>query len=353
MQFTAAQIAQLIGGSIEGDANAAVNDFAKIEQGREGCISFLANPKYTSYVYDCQSSIILVSSAFVAERPVKATLIRVDNPYEAMARLMQAYEQMKPKQKGISSLAYIAETAKIGKDVYIAPFVFIGDNAVVGDRVELHPHATIEERASVGNDTIMYSNTVVYHDCQIGNHCILHAGCVIGADGFGFAPNENGYEKIPQLGNVIVEDNVEIGANTCIDRSTMGSTIVHQGVKLDNLVQLAHNTEVGSHTVMSAQTGVAGSTKVGQWCTFGGQTGISGHAVIADHVTTGGQTGVINSIRKPNTAYMGTPAIDFHNFYRSSAAFRQLPEMFRELNSMRKEIEALKNQLQQCKDNAH
>lgn len=327
MNYTAQTIAQLIGGRIEGDANACVSDFAKIEQGREGCISFLANPKYESYIYDCPSTIVLVADSFVPERPVKATLIRVANPYEAVAKLMQVYQQMQPQQSGVSSLAFVADTAKIGERVTIEPFAFIGENAIIGD------------------DTVIHSHVCIYHDCHVGKRCILHAGCVIGADGFGFAPTPNGYEKIPQLGNVIIEDDVEVGANTCIDRSTMGSTIVHSDVKLDNLVQLAHNTEVGSHTVMSAQVGVAGSTKIGEWCTFGGQSGVSGHANIASHTTAAGKTGIINSIRREGMAFMGTPAIEFHNFYRSSAVFKQLPDVYRQMNQMRKELDELKQKL--------
>ena len=247
MEFTAKQIAELIQGRVEGDENVAINTFAKIEEGKAGAISFLSNPKYLHYIYETKSSIVLINDDVALEKPVSATLIRVKNAYESVAKLLQLYESMKPKKTGIDPLAFVSSTAKIGRDCYIAPFACIGDNVVIGDNTRIYPHVTI------------------YHDCRIGNRVTIHAGSVIGADGFGFAPNTEGYDKIPQIGNVIIEDDVEIGANTCVDRSTMGSTIIHKGVKLDNLVQIAHNVEVGENTVMSAQVGIAGSTKVGKW----------------------------------------------------------------------------------------
>ena len=273
MEFSAKQIAEFIQGTIVGDENATVHTFAKIEEGIPGAISFLSNPKYTHYIYDTQSSIVLVNNDFEPEKEVKATLIKVNNAYESLAKLLNLYEMSKPKKTGIDPLAYIAPTAKIGQNVYIAPFACVGDNAEIGDNTSLHPHATVGGGAKVGSNCILYPNVTVYHDCRVGNNCILHAGSVIGADGFGLAPSPEGYEKIPQIGIVILEDNVEIGANTCIDRATMGATIIRKGVKLDNLIQIAHNVEVGSHTVMASQVGVAGSTKVGEWCMFGGQVG--------------------------------------------------------------------------------
>ncbi|MBO5015642.1 MAG: UDP-3-O-(3-hydroxymyristoyl)glucosamine N-acyltransferase, partial [Bacteroidaceae bacterium] len=261
MEFSAKQIAEYIQGVIEGDENATVHTFAKIEEGIPGAISFLSNPKYTHYIYDTQSSIVLVNKDFAPEKEVKATLIRVDNAYESLAKLLNLYEMSKPKKTGVDPLAYIAPTAKIGQNVYIAPFACVADGAEVGDNTVLHPHATVGTSAKVGSDCILYPHATVYHDCRVGNHCILHAGSVIGADGFGFAPSPEGYEKIPQIGIVILEDNVEVGANTCIDRATMGATIIRKGVKLDNLIQIAHNVEVGSHTVMASQVGIAGSTK--------------------------------------------------------------------------------------------
>lgn len=344
MEFTASQVAAYINGTVEGDMNAVINNFAKIEEGVPGAISFLANPQYEQYIYETKSTVVLVNEDFKPIQPVAATLIRVKNAYEAVSRLLQLYESMKPKRTGISSLAFIAETAKVGKDVYIAPFVAIGDNAEVGDGAELHPHATIGARAKVGKNTIMYSNSVVYHDCVVGNNCILHAGCVIGADGFGFAPAAEGYEKIPQIGIVTIEDNVEIGANTCIDRSTMGSTIVHKGVKLDNLVQIAHNVEVGANTVMSAQVGVAGSTKVGEWCMLGGQVGVAGHITLGDRLYAGAQSGLSGGrkLKEGNCTVMGYPAIEHQNFARSAAAYKNLPSLVKQVNELQKEIDELK-----------
>ncbi|MBQ8770832.1 MAG: UDP-3-O-(3-hydroxymyristoyl)glucosamine N-acyltransferase [Bacteroides sp.] len=344
MEFSAKQIAEYIQGVIEGDENATVHTFAKIEEGIPGAISFLSNPKYTHYIYDTQSSIVLVNKDFAPEKEVKATLIRVDNAYESLAKLLNLYEMSKPKKTGVDPLAYIAPTAKIGQSVYIAPFACVADGAEVGDNTVLHPHATVGTSAKVGSDCILYPHATVYHDCRVGNHCILHAGSVIGADGFGFAPSPEGYEKIPQIGIVILEDNVEVGANTCIDRATMGATIIRKGVKLDNLIQIAHNVEVGSHTVMASQVGIAGSTKVGEWCMFGGQTGLAGHIKIGNKVNLGAQSGVPGSI-KDGQNLIGTPPMELKAYFKSSAVFRKLPDMYHELNSLKKEIEELKKQL--------
>ncbi len=344
MEFSAKQIAEYIQGVIEGDENATVHTFAKIEEGIPGAISFLSNPKYTHYIYDTQSSIVLVNKDFAPEKEVKATLIRVDNAYESLAKLLNLYEMSKPKKAGVDPLAYIAPTAKIGQNVYIAPFACVADGAEVGDNTVLHPHATVGTSAKVGSDCILYPHATVYHDCRVGNHCILHAGSVIGADGFGFAPSPEGYEKIPQIGIVILEDNVEVGANTCIDRATMGATIIRKGVKLDNLIQIAHNVEVGSHTVMASQVGIAGSTKVGEWCMFGGQTGLAGHIKIGNKVNLGAQSGVPGSI-KDGQNLIGTPPMELKAYFKSSAVFRKLPDMYHELNSLKKEIEELKKQL--------
>ena len=344
MEFSAKQIADYIQGTIVGDENATVNTFAKIEEGIPGAISFLSNPKYTHYIYDTQSSIVLVNKDFTPEKEVKATLIKVDNAYESLAKLLNLYEMSKPKKTGIDPLAYIAPTAKIGENTYIGPFACVGDYAEVGDNTSLHPHATVGSGAKVGNDCILYPHATVYHDCRIGNGCILHAGSVVGADGFGFAPSPEGYEKIPQIGIVILEDNVEIGANTCIDRATMGATVIHKGVKLDNLIQIAHNVEVGSNTVMASQVGIAGSTKVGEWCMFGGQVGLAGHIKVGDKVNCGAQSGIANNTKSGSTI-MGSPAFEVKGFMKSSAAFKKLPEIYLELNAMKKELEELKKQL--------
>ena len=346
MEFSAQQIAGLVGGTVEGNPEAKVNDFAKIEEGRPGCISFLANPKYAHYLYETQSSIVLVNKDFQLEGETKATLIRVDNAYETVAKLLSIYESMKPKKKGIDPLAFIAPTAEVGEDCYVAPFAYIGENVRIGRGTQVYPHTVVYDGAQVGEDCTLYPNVSVYHGCKIGNRCILHSGVVIGADGFGFAPTPEGYEKIPQIGIVTIEDDVEIGANTCVDRSTMGSTYVRKGVKLDNLVQIAHNDDIGQHTVMSAQVGVAGSTKVGQWCMFGGQVGIAGHATIANRTMAGAQSGIPNSVKKEGTAIQGSPAIDGKNFWRSSVVFKQLPELNATVNQLKRELEELKKRLE-------
>jgi len=324
MEFTAKQVADLIGGRVEGNEQAIINTFAKIEEGKEGAISFLSNPKYTPYIYQTKSSVVLVNNDLELEHPVSCTLIRVENAYESVAKLMQMYAQMLPKKKGIDSLAFIAKTAKIGKDVYIGPFACIGENVTIGDGCMIFPHVTI------------------YDGCQIGNNVTIHAGSVIGADGFGFAPNDKGYDKIPQLGIVVIEDNVEIGANTCVDRSTMGQTIIHKGVKLDNLIQVAHNCEIGENTVMSAQVGMAGSTKVGAWCMVGGQAGFSGHIHIADRTFIGAQSGVISNTKGNGEQLIGAPAIDPKIFFKAQAVMKKLPDMYRELGQLRKELDELK-----------
>ena len=344
MEFSAKQIAEFIQGTIVGDENATVHTFAKIEEGMPGAISFLSNPKYTHYIYDTQSSIVLVNRDFEPEKEIKATLIKVDNAYESLAKLLNLYEMSKPKKTGIDPLAYIAPTAKIGVNVYIAPFACVGDNAEIGDNTSLHPHATVGSGAKIGNNCILYPHATVYHDCRVGNNCTLHAGSVVGADGFGFAPSPEGYEKIPQIGITILEDNVEIGANTCIDRATMGATVIRKGVKLDNLIQIAHNVEVGSHTVMASQVGVAGSTKIGEWCMFGGQVGVAGHITVGNRVNMGAQSGVNGSV-KDGKQLIGTPPIEFKNYFKSSAVFKKLPDMYLELASLKKELEELKKQL--------
>lgn len=323
MEFTAKQIAEFLQGRVEGNEQATVNTFAKIEEGHEGAISFLSNPKYIHYIYDTKSSIVLINEDLVLEKPVSATLIRVKNAYECVAKLLQLYESMKPKKTGVDPLAFVSQSAKIGKDVYIAPFAYIGDNVTIGDGCRIFPHVTI------------------YEGCRIDNNVTIHAGTVIGADGFGFAPNQEGYDKIPQIGIVVIEDDVEIGANTCIDRSTMGQTIIHKGVKLDNLIQVAHNCEIGENTVMSAQVGMAGSTKIGAWCMVGGQAGFSGHIHVGDKTFIGGQSGILGNT-KGNEQLIGSPAIDPKTWFKSQAIFRRLPDMYRQLNELQKEIEELK-----------
>ena len=324
MQFTAKQIADFIGGRVEGNENATVSTFAKIEEGKEGAITFLSNPKYTPYIYETKASIVLINEDVQLEKPVSATLIRVKNAYECVAKLLQMYAASLPKKTGIHPLAFVSESAEIGKDVYIGPFTFVGEGVKIGDGSIINPNVTI------------------YDGCQIGKNVTIHAGSVIGADGFGFAPNTEGYEKIPQLGIVIIEDNVEIGANTCIDRSTMGQTVIHKGVKLDNLIQVAHNCEIGENTVMSAQVGMAGSTKIGAWCMVGGQAGFAGHIHVADKTMVGAQCGVISNTKGNGENLIGSPAMDPKDFFKAKALYRRLPDMYKEISALRKEIEELK-----------
>jgi UDP-3-O-[3-hydroxymyristoyl] glucosamine N-acyltransferase len=344
MEFSAKQIAAFISGEVVGDENATVHTFAKIEEGVPGAISFLSNPKYTHYIYDTKSSIVLVNKDFVPEREVKTTLIKVDNAYESLAQLLKLYEMSKPKKEGIDSLAFVSPSAKVGENVYIGAFAYIGDNAVIGDNALIYPHSYIGDNVKIGNNTLIYSGVNIYHDCRIGNECIIHSGAVIGADGFGFAPTPEGYDKIPQIGIVILEDRVDIGANTCVDRATMGATIVHAGTKIDNLVQIAHNDEIGSNTVMASQVGIAGSTKVGDWCMFGGQVGIAGHITIGDHVNLGAQSGVPSSI-KSGSQLIGTPPMEMKPYFKSASIHRKLPDMYMELGELRKELEEIKQQL--------
>lgn len=344
MEFTAKQIAAYVGGEIIGDENVTVCTFAKIEEGTKGALSFLANPKYASYIYDTQSSIVLVNNDFVPERPIQATLIKTANAYESLAKLMALYESVKPKKTGISPMASVAATATIGENVYIGPFVSIGEKAIIGNNTIIEANTSVGDNATVGSNCILYNHVTIYHDCKVGNRCILHAGSVVGADGFGFAPGTNGYEKIPQIGIAILEDDVEIGANTCIDRATMGATVIKRGVKLDNMVQVAHNVVIDEHTVMAAQCGVAGSTKIGSWCMVGGQAGISGHIKIGNQVKVGGHSGVTNNVQD-GKAVMGYPSFEHTQFARATVIFKKLPEMYREMDALKKEIESLKQQL--------
>lgn len=343
MEFNAATIAGFLKGEIEGNPEIKVNTIAKIEEGHAGALSFLANPKYEHYIYTTKSSIVLVNRSFVPSARIDATLIRVENAYEAFASLLRLVDQARPRKKGIHQSAVIEPTAKIGTDVYIGPFAYIGENCVIGDGCALYPHVYIGDNTKIGKDSILNSGVKIYHECIVGEGCIIHAGTVIGSDGFGFAPqSENEYMKIPQLGNVILEDHVEIGANVTIDRATMGSTIIRKGVKLDNLIQVGHNVEIGENTVMAAQTGISGSTKVGKNCMFGGQVGLAGHIKIANGTKIGAQAGILGEIKEENTAIIGSPAIDLKQFLRSSVIFKKLPEMKTKLDSLEKEVESLK-----------
>ena len=344
MEFSAQQIADFLKGEVQGDPSVKVSDFSKIEEGKPGTLSFLSNPKYSHFIYESKASIILVNKTFQLENAVQATLIKVEDAYQSVALLMTLVEQATAKKTGVSSLANISESAVIGENAYIAPFVTVGNNVKIGNNVSLHSHVTIEDGVQLGDNVLLYANVCIYNDCIIGKDCILHSGVVIGADGFGFAPQEDGsYKKIPQMGNVILEDDVEIGANSTVDRATIGSTIIRRGVKIDNLCQIAHNVEVGENTVMAAQTGISGSTKVGKNCILAGQVGIAGHLIVADRTTLGAKTGVANTIKEPNQAYQGYPAIPVMNFRRSSIVHKNLPELQKSLYEMEKRIKELEN----------
>ena len=345
MEFTAKQIADMIGGRVEGNENATINTFAKIEEGKPGAISFLSNPKYTHYIYDTESSVVLINEDVELEKPVTATLIRVNNAYESVAKLLQLYESMKPRKAGVDPHAFISEKAKIGENVYIGAFAYIGDGAVIGDNTQIYPNTVIGDGVTIGEKCTLFPNITVYQGCKIGNNVTIHAGSVIGADGFGFAPNAEGYDKIPQIGIVIIEDNVEIGANTCIDRSTMGQTVIHQGVKLDNLIQVAHNCEIGESTVMSAQVGLAGSTKIGAWCMVGGQAGFAGHIHVKDKTFVGAQCGVIGDTKGNGEQLIGSPAVNPKMYFKARALDAKLPDMYRQIAALQRELNALKEEI--------
>ncbi|MDO9153216.1 MAG: UDP-3-O-(3-hydroxymyristoyl)glucosamine N-acyltransferase [Paludibacter sp.] len=347
MEFTAQQIAAFIHGVVDGNPLAKVSNFSKIEEGTPGTLSFLSNPKYSHFIYDSNASVILVNNDFVPERNVKATLIRVENAYESLAVLLSVIERRKPKKTGTSPLAFISTSTIIGENAYIAPFVFMGENVIVGKNASIHSGCSIEDNVVVGDNVTLYAGVKIYEGSKIGNNCLLHAGAVIGSDGFGFAPTDDGsYRKIPQTGNVILEDNVEIGANTTIDRATLGSTIIRKGVKIDNLVQIAHNVEIGENTVIASQTGISGSTKLGKHCTLAGQVGLAGHLQIADGTVIAAQTGVSNSVKQPNQILMGYPAIPIRNFQRSVVVFKNLPELQRMIYALQQKIDELEKKQQ-------
>lgn len=341
MQFTASQIAEIAGGVIEGDGNAVISTFAKIEEGKPGAISFLANPKYTHHIYTTKSTAVLVSNDFVAEHPLSCTLIRVADPYATVARLMDmASKVMQPNPTGIEQPCFIAEGVEIPGDAYVGAFSYIAKGAKIGAGAKIYPQCYVGENASVGENSILYSGVKVYHHCQIGNNCILHSGAVIGADGFGFAPVDGHYNKIPQMGNVVICDDVEIGANTTIDRATMGSTVVNRGTKLDNLIQVAHNCVIGENTVMAAQVGIAGSTHIGKNCMVGGQVGFAGHIEVGDTAQIGAQAGISGNV-KAGSRLLGSPAIDIRQYAKQVVLEKNLPSLYERLKKLEKEIAQL------------
>ena len=334
MKFTALQIAQLIKGRIEGNESIEVDKISTIETAEQGSITFLANSAYTKYIYTTNASIVIVNNDFVAKNPISSVLIKVENVYSSIAELLEFYNKQKNNKLGISKFAAISDNATIGEDCYISDFVSIGDNVKIGKNVKIYSNANIGDNVVIGDNTIIYPSVVIYSDCIIGNNCTFHSGVVIGSDGFGFAPHQNGYKKIPQTGNVIIEDYVEIGANTVIDRATIGSTLIYKGVKLDNLIQIAHNVEIGENTVMAAQSGIAGSTKIGKNCMIGGQVGITGHLTIADNVMIAAQSGIDFNVTLPGQKLMGSPAFDAMTYKKQYVTFRKLNEKLNEIKKM-------------------
>lgn len=356
MEFSAGQLAAMLNGRVEGDENVKVYTFAKIEEGKNGAISFLANPKYTEYLYTTKSSVVLVSESLVPTKEFTCTLLRVADPYVAIAQLLRLADQyLSPKRKGIDASASISEKAQIGENVYIGQNVVIEDGAVIGNGCQIYANTFIGQGVSLGEDSLVYANVTIYKGCKVGNRCVLQAGCVIGGDGFGFAPNPDGsYSKIPQLGIVRLEDDVEIGANSTIDRSTMGETLIKRGVKIDNLVHIAHNVVVGEDTVMAALTGIAGSTKIGKHCMFGGQSGVVGHVEVADNSNFAAKCGVSSSIKTPGQQWHFYPHIEGSKFRRSYVCFKQLPDTVKVVSETEKQlrvanerIEMLEKQIQE------
>jgi UDP-3-O-[3-hydroxymyristoyl] glucosamine N-acyltransferase len=339
MEFSAVQIAGLLEGTVDGDDNAVVSGLSKIEEGQSNTLTFLANPKYEEHIYTTNATIAIVNKDFVpkSDLPRTLTLVRVEDAYSCFAKLLDVYNQMRQKQPQIEKNAFISESATIGKDVYIGANAYIGEDAVIEDNAKIYPNTFIGDNVKVGEGTIIHPNASIYHDCIIGKQCLIHAGAVIGADGFGFAPDENGeFQKVPQIGNVILEDHVDVGANSTIDRATLGSTILKRGVKIDNLVQIAHNVEIGENSAMAAQVGIAGSTKIGKNVMAGCQAGISGHIKIADRTKIVAQSGIPGSIKKPDTTLMGSPGIPIDDFKRSYIGFRRLPMILKKINELDK-----------------
>lgn len=338
MKFTAAQISEILNGEIEGNPEVEVFKLAKIEEGEEGSLTFLANPKYTPYIYSTQASIIIVDKKFVADEKISSTLIRVDNPYKSFSQLLAFYDQIKQHKVGIESPVFKAETAVLGENIYLGAFAYIGENVTVGNNVKIYPHVYIGDNVRIGDNVTIFAGAKIYSDTIIGNHCVVHSGVVIGADGFGFVPETSGeYNKVPQTGNVVIEDYVDIGANTTIDRATLGSTIIRRGVKLDNQIMIAHNVEIGENTVIAAQSGVAGSSKIGKGCMIGGQVGIAGHLVIGNNVKVQAQSGVGRNV-KDNETLQGSPALVYGDYNKSYVHFKNLPKLAETVYNIQKKI---------------
>jgi UDP-3-O-[3-hydroxymyristoyl] glucosamine N-acyltransferase len=342
MKFFASQIAELLSGKVEGDPNAEVWNVAKIEEGAPGMLSFLANPKYTHYIYETQSSVVIVNDDFIPQGHISATLIRVPDAYASFAKLLSIYQEMSQEKPGISSLSFISDSAKYGKNLYMGEFSYVGKNVVIGDNVMIYPQVYVGDHCVIGDGTVLHPGVKLYRHTSVGKNCILHAGVIVGGDGFGFAPQADGhYEKIPQVGNVVIEDDVEIGSNTTIDRATMGSTYIRKGVKLDNLIMLAHNVEIGKDTVIAAQSGVSGSTKLGANCVVGGQVGFAGHLHIANGSKFGAQSGIQAGIEEENMAFMGSPAIPLRDYQRMFIRTKHLDDLSKKVEEIERKIDKL------------
>lgn len=336
MKFTAIQIAGILDGVVEGDENVEVSKLAKIEEGSIGSLSFLSNPKYKPYLYKTEASIVIVDKDLVLEHSITSTLIRVDNAYLAFSKLLEYYNEVKMNKTGIEQPVFISESAKYGEDLYLGAFSYLGNNVSLGDNVKIYPNSYIGDNVQIGDNTTIFAGTKLYSETEIGSNCIIHAGVVLGADGFGFTPNEKGeYNKVPQIGNVIIEDNVEVGAGSTIDRATLGSTIIRKGVKLDNQIQIAHNVEVDENTVIAAQTGIAGSTKIGKNCMIGGQVGMAGHLTIGDNVRIQAQTGIGRNV-KDNEVLQGSPAFNYSDYSKSYVHFKNFPSIVKRLDTLEK-----------------
>lgn len=338
MKFSASQIAGILEGEVEGDTSIQVSKLAKIEEGSPGSLTFLANPKYTPYLYTTKASITIVDKTFVAEQDFTTTLLRVDNAYESFSKLLEYYNKVKMNKTGVEDPIFISKTATLGSNVYLGAFAYIGDNVVVGDNVKIYPNVYIGDNVTIGSDSVLFSGAKLYSETIVGTHCVINSGAIIGADGFGFSPNEKGeFTKVPQTGNVILEDYVDVGAATTIDRATLGSTIIRKGVKLDNQIQIAHNVEIGENTVIAAQTGIAGSTKIGSQCLIGGQVGFAGHLTIGNNVRIQAQSGVGRNI-KDNETIQGSPSFNYGDFSKSYVHFKNLPTIIRRFNALEKKI---------------
>ena len=339
MKFTANQIAEMLNGVVDGDPNITLNQLAKIEEGSMHSLSFLSNPKYNEYLYETKSSAVIVNKSFVPDKKVETTLIKVDDAYASFAQLLRIVEDLQKKKSGIEDLSFIHDTASVGNEVYVGAFAYIGKNVSIGNNVKIYPHCYIGDNVKIADNCSLYSGVKIYHSCEIEKNTTIHAGVIVGSDGFGFAPNTgNSYDKIPQIGNVVIKEGVEIGANTCIDRATMGSTIIHKGVKLDNMIQVAHNVEIGENTVIASHTAIAGSSKVGENCMIGGQVAIAGHLSIANNVKVAGKTGIAKDIKEDGKILQGPLAFDLKDFQRSYIYFRQLPQWAKRIDELEKKI---------------